>query len=500
MERPTSQADWQALRESLTLPSQAWIAGRATAAQQQKTLACVSPIDGQLLTQIARCDQADVDLAVTAARQAVNQSGWSDLAPEQRKQRLQRWADLIEAHQLELALLETLDMGKPINFSLNVDLAGSVQALRWTAEAIDKWYGELAPTPGNQLGLISREPLGVVAAIVPWNFPLLMATWKFAPALAVGNAVILKPSERSPLTALRVASLAQEAGIPDGIFQVVPGLGHEAGQALARHPDVDCIAFTGSTQIAKQLLIDAGQTNMKRVWLEAGGKSPNLIFADAPNLKKAAKVAAQAIAFNQGQVCTAGSRLLLEASIHDDFIDAVVTALQAWQPSHPLSPDTRAGALVDQAHLEQVLKYVAIGQAEGAQLRCGGQACLQDTGGSYMQPTLFAQVDADSRLAQEEIFGPVLSVQRFETEAQAIELANHSIYGLAAGVWTQDLSRAHRVARALKAGSVWVNQYDAGDMTAPFGGYKQSGIGRDRSLHAFEKYTETKSTWIRLEV
>ena len=419
-------------------------------------------------------------------------------APAARKRVLIRFADLILEHQEELALLETLDMGKPIGDSMTIDVPATANAIRWNAEAIDKLYDEVAPTPHDQLGLITREPCGVVAAIVPWNFPMIMASWKFAPALAAGNSFILKPSEKSPLTAIRLAQLALEAGIPPGVFNVLPGYGHTVGKALALHMDVDVLAFTGSTGVAKQLLVYSGQSNMKRVWLEAGGKSPNVVFADAPDLRAAAEAAAAGIAFNQGEVCVAGSRLLVQRSIREPFIALLLEALQAWKPGHPLDPATKVGAVVDQRQLDNVLRYIEIGKEQGAQLLVGGRRTLQDTGGQYVEPTIFDGVTNAMTIAREEIFGPVLSLISFDTEEEALAIANDSIFGLAAAVWTANLSRAHRFARGLRAGSVWVNQYDGGDMTAPFGGFKQSGNGRDKSLHAFDKYTELKATWVKL--
>jgi len=389
-------------------------------------------------------------------------------------------------------------MGKPIGDSLAVDIPGAARALRWSGEAIDKIYDEVAATPHDQLGLVTREPVGVVAAIVPWNFPLMMACWKLGPALATGNSVVLKPSEKSPLTAIRIAQLAIDAGIPAGVLNVLPGYGHTVGKALALHMDVDTLVFTGSTRVAKQLMIYAGESNMKRVWLEAGGKSPNIVFADAPDLEAAAQAAAGAIAFNQGEVCTAGSRLLVERSIRERFLPMVVEALKGWKPGNPLDPATNVGALVDTQQLNTVLGYIEAGRGAGAQVLIGGQRTLEETGGLYVEPTIFDGVDNAMKIAQEEIFGPVLSVITFDSAEEAIAIANDTPYGLAAAVWTADLSKAHRTARALRAGSVWVNQYDGGDMTAPFGGFKQSGNGRDKSLHAFDKYTELKATWIQL--
>ncbi|WDG54050.1 MULTISPECIES: aldehyde dehydrogenase [Pseudomonas] len=493
-----SRSDWEQRFQSLTLEGRAFIDGQYCHAASAATFECISPVDGRFLANVASTDEADANRAVQVARQAFESGVWSRKAPAERKRVLIRFADLILEHQEELALLETLDMGKPIGDALSIDVPATANAIRWNAEAIDKIYDEVAATPHDQLGLVTREASGVVAAIVPWNFPLIMASWKFAPALAAGNSFILKPSEKSPLTAIRIAQLALDAGIPKGVFNVLPGYGHTVGKALALHMDVDVLAFTGSTAVGKQLLVYSGQSNMKRVWLEAGGKSPNVVFADAPDLRAAAEAAASAIAFNQGEVCTAGSRLLVERSIREQFIPLLVEALKAWKPGHALDPATRVGALVDQRQLENVLRYIGIGKEQGGQLLAGGARTLESTGGLYVEPTIFDGVTNAMTIAREEIFGPVLSVISFDTEEEALTIANDSIFGLAAGVWTSNLSRAHRFARGLRAGSVWVNQYDGGDMTAPFGGFKQSGNGRDKSLHAFDKYTELKATWIKL--
>lgn len=493
-----TRQDWERRASELRIETRAFIDGQYGPAAGGATFDCLSPIDGRSLGQVASCEQADADRAVCVARERFESGVWSRLAPVKRKQVMIRFAEQLEAHREELALLETLDMGKPISDALKVDIPAAARAIRWSGEAIDKIYDEVAPTPHDELGLVTRDPVGVVAAIVPWNFPLLMACWKLGPALAAGNSVILKPSEKSPLTAIRVAQLALDAGIPAGVFNVLPGYGHTVGKALALHMDVDCLVFTGSTRIAKQLMIYAGESNMKRVWLEAGGKSPNIVFADAPDLQEAAEAAASAIAYNQGEVCTAGSRLLVENSIRDDFVARVVDALKGWQVGHPLDPSTRVGALVDKQQMETVLGYIQAGEAEGAKLLCGGRRVFEETGGTYVEPTLFDGVDNAMKIAREEIFGPVLSVIGFDSDEEAVRIANDTPYGLAAAVWTRELSRAHRVAKALRAGSVWVNQYDGGDMTAPFGGFKQSGNGRDKSLHAFDKYTEIKATWIKL--
>jgi 4-guanidinobutyraldehyde dehydrogenase / NAD-dependent aldehyde dehydrogenase len=493
-----TRADWEQRAKTLNIEGRAFIHGEYRGAASAATFECISPVDGRLLANVASCDVADAELAVQDARSTFDSGVWSRLAPVKRKAVMIRFAELIEQHGEELALLETLDMGKPIGDSLGIDVSSAARAIRWSGEAIDKIYDEVAATPHDELGLVTREPIGVVAAIVPWNFPLLMSCWKLGPALSTGNSVILKPSEKSPLTAIRLAQLAIDAGIPAGVFNVLPGYGHTVGKALALHMDVDTLVFTGSTKIAKQLMVYAGESNMKRVWLEAGGKSPNIVFADAPDLKAAAEAAAGAIAFNQGEVCTAGSRLLVENSIKEQFVPLVVEALKAWKPGHPLDPQTNVGALVDQQQLNTVLGYIEAGQADGAKLVAGGKRTLEETGGVYVEPTIFDGVSNAMKIAREEIFGPVLSVIGFADAEEAVRIANDTPYGLAAAVWTSNLSKAHLTAKALRAGSVWVNQYDGGDMTAPFGGFKQSGNGRDKSLHAFDKYTELKATWIKL--
>jgi 4-guanidinobutyraldehyde dehydrogenase/NAD-dependent aldehyde dehydrogenase len=499
MKNDKTRADWQAMTDALRLRTQAFIDGRYCDAFSGKTFDCVSPIDGRVLGRVAECEGEDVDRAVRAARAAFDRGDWSDARPVHRKKVLVRFAQLIADHAEELALLESLDMGKPVGDALSVDLSASVRCMSWTGEAIDKVYGEVAATGSNELGLVTREPLGVIGAIVPWNFPLLMATWKIAPALACGNSVVLKPSEKSPLSAIRIAELAIEAGVPAGVLNVVPGFGKGAGEPLALHMDVDGLVFTGSTAVGKFLLECTGRSNMKRAYMECGGKSPNLVFADAPDLAAAASAAAGAIFYNQGEVCTAASRLLVERSIHAEFVDRVVEAGRAMQPAHPFEPSAAMGAMVDHTQMQRVLGYIDKGRAEGADLRLGGAQAMRDSGGFYIEPTIFDGVRPEMAISREEIFGPVLAVIPFDREEEALAIANDSPYGLAAGLWTRDITRAHRVARRLRAGSVWVNYWDGGDMTAPFGGYKQSGNGRDKSLHAFDKYTELKATWINLD-
>jgi 4-guanidinobutyraldehyde dehydrogenase / NAD-dependent aldehyde dehydrogenase len=493
-----TKIDWHERARRLAPEGRAFIDGNYVDAVSGATFGCVSPIDGRAIAQVASTDAADVDLAVTAARRAFERGSWSRQPPRERKRVLLRFAELLLEHHEELALLETLDMGKPISDSLAVDIPSSARCIAWYAEAIDKIYDEVAPTGHEALALITREPIGVVAAIVPWNFPLIMAAWKIGPALAAGNSFILKPSEKSPLTAIRVAELASRAGIPDGVFNVLPGFGHTAGQALALHMDVDCIAFTGSTRTGKLMLEYSGRSNMKRVWLECGGKSPNIILADCPDLDRAAAAAASAIFFNQGEMCSAGSRLIVEAPVRDAVLEKVVAAARGLLPGDPLDPATRLGAIVDTVQLDTVMGYIDAGKGEGARLLAGGNRVRRDSGGCYVEPTVFSDVKPGMKIAREEIFGPVLAAISVDDADEAVQVGNSVIYGLAAAVWTRDLTRAHRMARALRSGMVYVNCYDADDITVPFGGFKQSGTGRDKSLHAFDKYTELKTTWIDL--
>lgn len=485
------------IQKSLKIRGQAFIDGRFVDAASGKTFDNISPRDGQIINQVASTDSEDVDRAVSAARRSFEAGHWSRMAPRDRKKVLQRFAQLFEKNMDELAILESLDMGKPIAESRNIDVNVVLETLEWYAECPDKLYDEVAPTADNALALITREPVGVVAAVVPWNFPMLMAVWKIAPALAAGNSVILKPAEQSPLTAIRLAEIAAEAGIPEGVFNVLPGFGPTAGKALGLHMDVDCIAFTGSGHVGKLFLQYAGQSNMKNVWLECGGKGPNIVLDDA-DLQKAAERAATAICFNQGEVCVAPSRLIVSERIHDEFMQIVVDTAKQIQPGDPLDPDTRMGALVEEEHLARVESYVAKGKEEGARLLLGGDRANTNLGGFYLNPTIFDGVSNSMTIAQEEIFGPVLATITVKSDEEAVRIANSTSYGLGATLWGSDIGRVHRMARELRAGTVWVNNHDHSDITVPFGGYKQSGNGRDKSLHAFDKYTEIKTTWIEL--
>ncbi|GAB4550669.1 MAG: aldehyde dehydrogenase [Rhizobacter sp.] len=495
----TPAPDWHARAADLKLDGRAVIGGQRVAAVAGETFNCVSPLDGRSIGLIARGREADINAAVASSRRAFDDGRWARQAPAARKRTLLRFAEKILAARDELALLETLDMGKPIKYSLSVDVPSAARCIAWYAEAVDKIYDEIAPTAHTALALITREPMGVIGAVVPWNYPMIMAAWKLGPALAAGNSVVLKPSEKSPLTALRLAELALDAGLPEGVFNVVPGYGHEAGEALALHMDVDAVGFTGSTRVGRKMLEYAGRSNLKRVYNELGGKSAFVVFPDFDDIARAAKTVAGSMFFNQGESCNAPSRVFVHESVADDFVKIVAGEAPGYQPGDPLNAATEMGALVDDTQLRTVLGYIDAGRSEGARIAVGGQQARTETGGYFVEPTVFESVNNGMRIAREEIFGPVMSVIRFKTEEEAIALANDSTYGLQASVWSSNINRAHRVARALRAGTVHVNQYDEDDITVPFGGFKQSGSGRDKSLHAFDKYTELKTTWIRLE-
>ena len=490
--------DWSSLAADLDIEGRAFINGRYENALSGETRETVSPANGQKLADVANCGIEDADKAVETARAAFESGVWAAMAPADRKMVLVRWAELIEDHADEIALLECLDVGKPISDTTGVDVPAAARTIRWSGEAIDKVYDEIPPTPADSLALVQRLPLGVVAAIVPWNFPLSTTAWKLAPSLATGNSVILKPASNTPLSALRIAGLAAEAGLPDGVLQVLPGPGGSLGRHLALHNDIDGLTFTGSTEIGKQLMQYSGESNLKRTFLELGGKSPNIVFADA-NLEKAAMFAAIAVFYNGGQTCTAGTRLIVEDSIRDKFIEMVVAHSQNWMPGNPLDPATTMGPMIDAAQLKTVAHYVDIGRQEGASLIAGGNQTMLDSGGSYHEPTVFDGVNNSMRIAQEEIFGPVMSVIGFKNADEAVAIANDSIYGLAGAVWSNNINTAHKVAAAVRVGTMGINNYFGGDVTVPFGGFKQSGNGRDKSMHAFDDYTELKTTWIEFE-
>ncbi|MCQ4079249.1 aldehyde dehydrogenase [Streptomyces sp. RB6PN25] len=494
-----SYEDWLAAAAKLSFETRLFIDGAFIRATSGETYQSTSPRDGSVLAQVQSAGADDVDRAVRAARTAFDDGRWRDLPPKERKRILLRWAELILAHAEELALLDTLEMGKPITESVRIDVAKAAETIAWYAEAIDKTYDEIAPTPGDALALITREPLGVVGAVVPWNYALLIASWKLAPALATGNSVVLKPAEQTSLAALLLARLATEAGVPDGVLNVVPGRGEIAGQALGRHPDVDKIAFTGSAEVARLFQVYAGESNGKQVAVEAGGKSPQLVLPDA-DITAAASAVAWGIFYNAGQTCNAGSRVVVHASVKEQLLAEVERiTTQTFRVGDPLDPATVMGPIVDEAQLAKVLGYIADGQREGATVVLGGGRTRTDSGGSFVQPTVLDGVANTSVVGQEEIFGPVLAVITYEGETdEGIRIANESAFGLVASVWTRDITTAHRTANRLRAGTVWINTFDASDVITPFGGFKATGAGRDKSLHALDAYTALKTTWINL--
>jgi acyl-CoA reductase-like NAD-dependent aldehyde dehydrogenase len=483
---------------SKTEQTRLWISNQWVDAQDGGTFETVNPATGEVIADVASAQAADVDRAVESAREAAKSDAWRTMSPHERSRLLWKLADAIEAASDELATLETRDNGKPFFESRKVDLPSIVENFRYYAGLADKVHGATIPVAGPFLNYTLREPVGVVGCITPWNFPLSLAAWKVAPALACGNAVVLKPAEQTPLTALRLGELAAEVGFPEGVLNVVPGFGETAGAALVAHPGVDAISFTGSTEVGKIVMRGAADT-LKKVSLELGGKSPNVVFADA-DLKAAVRGASTGIFYGKGEVCAAGSRILVERAIYDDFIGAFAERASKTTVGDPMDAGTRLGAIVSEEQLERVMGYVESGKADGAKLVTGGERATVNGKGNFVTATVFADVEPGMRIAQEEIFGPVAAVMPFDDLDDAIAKANQTIYGLAAGVWTRDIGKAHRMARDIAAGTVWVNTYNQYDSASPFGGYKQSGFGRDLGYEgALEKYTQVKSVWVAMD-
>ncbi len=491
-------AEWQRRASIVTPRAQCFIDGQFVDAASGKTFDDISPRDGHLIAKVAEGDFEDINRAVAAARRSFEAGVWSRMAPLERKKVMLRFVDLIREHTLELALLETLDVGKPISDSINVDIASCANNLQWFAECIDKTYGELAPVPYESLAMISREPMGVVGAVVPWNYPAIITSWKIGAGLAAGNSMVLKPAEQSPLSALLLAELASQAGIPDGVLNVVPGFGPTAGAALGLHMDVDKLAFTGSGEVGRYFMHYAAESNAKSVSLELGGKSPQVVLADVGDLEAAASAVAWGVFYNAGQTCHAGTRLIVDHRIQDDLLDAVCEVAKTLWPSDPYDPAGTMGTLVDESQTQRVMGYIEAGRNEGAEVRIGGERLNVTDGGCYIAPTVFSGVNNSMTIAREEIFGPVLVSIPVDGVDEAVRVANDSPFGLAASIWSRDISTAHKAAKALRAGTVWINTFDMGSITTPFGGFKQSGTGRDRSMHSLDGYTHLKTTWLQM--
>ncbi|CAD5262837.1 MULTISPECIES: aldehyde dehydrogenase [Halomonadaceae] len=486
--------------ERLEYRNLAFIDGQFVPARSGKTFATLNPATGEVITQLAACDAEDVDIAAKAARRAFEAGVWSKMAPAERKAIMQRFADLIEENCLELAVLEAIEAGKPISECFNVDIPDTANTIRWHAEAIDKLNDAVTPTESSVLSIVTREPIGVVGAVLPWNFPAMMVGWKLGPALATGNSVILKPAKLTSLSTTRLAELAFEAGVPAGVLNVLPGMGSTAGKAIGMHPDIDLVGFTGSTEVGRMFLEYSAASNLKEVLLECGGKNPQVVMPDIHDIKTVASNVLAAAFWNMGENCSAGSRLIVHRSIKDALLKEVLAQLESdWKLGDPLDPEVNLGALVEEAHMEKVLSYIATAKKEGLTLLTGGERVRKESGGYFVQPTIFDDATPESTIVREEIFGPVLAVMAFDTEEEAIALANDTCYGLAASLWSNDLNTVHRMSSAIRAGTVTVNCFGEGDITTPFGGFKQSGFGgRDKSIYAHDQYCELKTTWIKL--
>ena len=492
-----NQKNIDILRSKLVPKQSNFIGNKDISPLSEKVLEVISPIDGKVFSTIAASETEDVDHAVTFARKTFNSGVWANMPPKERKVILLKWADLIEINALRIAVLGVRDNGTEIKMAIKGEPKTAADVIRFYAEAIDKINGEITPTSHEVLSLIQKEPVGVVGIILPWNFPLMVGTWKIAPALAAGNSVVLKPSENASLSLIEITKLAAEAGLPPGVLNVITGEGH-VGQALATHMEVDVIAFTGSGSIGRKLLEYSARSNMKRVYLELGGKSPNIVFADAPDLDRAASDTAQSIFRNSGQVCVSASRLIIEEPIYEDFLNAVAQHASSLVVGDPLNLKNTTGSMANINQLEKTINAVVKAKEQGARLVTGGKRLHHESGGYYHEPTIFADVKSEMDISQQEIFGPVLAARSFKSEEQAYNVANETIYGLSSVIWTSNLSRAHRSIKAIRSGTVQVNCYSGADITSPLGGHKQSGSGHDRSLYAFDKYINLKSSWINI--
>ncbi|MEX3934028.1 aldehyde dehydrogenase [Paraburkholderia phymatum] len=496
----TTYQEWKQKAEALSLDGRAFIAGQRCPAASNETFQTLNPSTGKTLADIAKCDTKDVDRAVAAARDAFESGVWSKAAPAQRKAVLSRLAQLIEENAEELALLEALEAGKPISECMGLDIPESAACIRWHAEVTDKRYDALSPSGASVVSMITREPIGVVGAVLPWNFPALMLAWKIGPALSVGNSVIVKPAEQTSLSTLRIADLAAEAGVPAGVFSVVTGFGESAGQALGRHADVDLVAFTGSTETGKRFLRYSADTNLKRVVLECGGKNPQVVLPDVANLDAVAEQAVAAAFWNMGENCSAGSRILVHSTSKAQLLEKVLAVLEGWKTGDPLDPDVKLGSLIEEKHYEKVLAHIEKAKSEGARLVCGGKATRTETGGWFVEPTIFDNVTPEMSIAREEVFGPVVCIIEYADVDEAVRIANDTCYGLAASLWTDNVNNAHKIAARIRAGTVTVNCFGEGDLSTPFGGFKQSGFGgRDKSVYAHDQYCELKTTWLKLD-
>lgn len=488
---------YKTIADELKFETKAYIHGEFTQSKQNKTFETFNPATGHKIADVTLCAEEELNQAVSKAREVFERGDWSSMHPNDRKKILLEWADKIEANKQELAVLESIDSGKPISDCLEGDIPETVECLRWYAGAVDKVFGEISPSGNDVLGMVVKEPVGVVGAVLPWNFPLLMMAWKIAPAIASGNSIIVKPAEQTSLSALYVAKLAHESSLPAGVFNVLPGFGEDLGKAIGLHNDIDVVSFTGSTEVGRLFLKYSAESNLKKITLECGGKSPSVVLAGAKNLDHVAEQVVNAVFWNMGENCTSNSRLIVHKQHKDDLVQKVIEKTKKIKMGCPLNPENYLGAINSEEHFDKVVSYIEKGKAEGAKLIQGGS--YQKENGLFIEPTIFNDVNPEMTTAKEEIFGPVLSILVAESDEQAVKMANNTSYGLQASLYTQDVSQALRVSKQLKAGSVSVNCYAEGDITVPFGGYKLSGFGgRDKGLAAFEQYTETKTIWIDL--